>query len=552
MSRDRQLFYCFGCGKGGNLLTFLRDHEGLSFGEGIRKLADRVGIRLPAPTGRDDREEHERGQLLELNRVAARFFREQLEDPLRGGVARQYLKTRSLRPETVRRFGLGYAPDRWESLYEMLTRAGFKDSVIEASGLVRRGEGGTPYAFFRNRLMVPIRNQSGAVVAFGGRDLSGAQNVAKYINTPENVIYRKGHIVFALSDARETMRQEKRVILVEGYFDVMRCFEAGIQNVVATCGTALTAAQSTVLRRHVPEVVVVFDGDAAGIRAALRGVAVLNAAGLTVRALLLPDGKDPDDYIREHGREAFTSLVEAASDFVTFYVGMNRSRLTTIEGRTDVARELFTMLLGVDDELRRDQYLKGIAKELQLGEWVVRREFGRLERGSRSGDRVAASSEIGPSEKVSKDEVDFVAALLTHEPLLAQVKEALKSVPMGPGPLTEILEGLFAGGGADLSSRVESEEAGNLLAAAANSGTIPVERAEAVVGGLVKMLKREALTAESERVQQSIREAERLKDSGVLRELMGKRVSLLKEIEKLGAPMSPWGGAWGLSRKGVE
>ncbi|HOT50930.1 MAG TPA: toprim domain-containing protein, partial [Candidatus Hydrogenedentes bacterium] len=276
-------------------------------------------------------------------------FQDCIGDVLKGGLGRQYLKTRELKPETVKRFGLGYAPDGGNRFVEAARAKGFKDNVIEASGLARRNERGL-FDFFRNRLMIPIRDISGNPVAFGGRDLG--DGVPKYINSPENALYKKTRTLYGLFEAREGMRREKRVLLVEGYFDLMRCFDAGIDHVVATCGTALTAEQAALIRRYVPEVVIVYDADLAGIRAALRGVSLLTNAGLTVRAMTLPDGKDPDEYIRKHGPESFRALADAAADFVTFYVRMSENRLDTIEGRTAVARELFVILAGINDELR--------------------------------------------------------------------------------------------------------------------------------------------------------------------------------------------------------
>jgi DNA primase len=277
-----------------------------------------------------------------------------------------------LKPETIKRFGLGYAPDGWSSLLDAARTAGFKEPVAEASGLARRGDRDA-YDFFRNRLMIPIRDVSNNVVAFGGRDLG--DGTPKYINSPENALYKKSRVLYGLCEGRDAMRREKRAILVEGYFDLMRCFDAGIENVVATCGTALTPEQAGLIHRYVPEVVIVYDADAAGIRAALRGVGLLTDAGLTVRAMTLPDGKDPDDFIRAHGADAFRDLVDGALDFVTFYVRMSRDRLDTIEGRTTVAREIFTILASLNDELRRDEYLKRAARELNLHEWVCQGEF---------------------------------------------------------------------------------------------------------------------------------------------------------------------------------
>ena len=363
VSRDRQNFYCFGCEKGGDAIGFIREMEGLSFVESLRKLADRAGIQLPAMTEREGQDEYLRSRLIELGAFAARYYTETLRDALKGGKARQYLKTRTLADATIKKFGLGYAPDGYSSLLDAAKAEKFRERELDASGLVKRGDRGNYYDTFRNRLMVPIRDVSGNIVAFGGRDLSG-DSPAKYINSPETALYKKSRILYGLHEARDSLRKEKQAILVEGYFDLMRCFDAGICNIVATCGTALTTEQAALIRRYVPEVVVVYDGDAAGVRAALRGVAILTAAGLTVRAIVLPDGKDPDDYIRDAGAEAFRGLVDSSSDFVTFYIRMNVERLGSIEGRTDVAKEIFTIVQGVGDLMRVDEYLKRAAHEL--------------------------------------------------------------------------------------------------------------------------------------------------------------------------------------------
>ena len=541
INRDRQMFHCFGCGKSGDAITFLRDFEGLTFSEALRKLADRGGIRLPAATEQDSQSDFEREQLIRLGTHAARLFEEALADPLQGGHARTYLHTRALQDETIRRFRLGYAVDDWDTLRDALRRTGIKESMLEASGLVRRGKQGKLYAFFRNRLMVPIRDTSGNIVAFGGRDLGTDGQTAKYINTPENRLYQKGRVLYGLYEARDAMRQERQAILVEGYFDLMRCFDSGIENVVASCGTALTADQAKLIRRYVPEVIVVFDGDAAGIRAALRGVGILTAAGLTVRALVLPAGQDPDDFVRSEGRGAFLTLVRQAEGFITFYVGANTDRLSTVEGRTEVAREIFTILLGFDDELRRGEYLKQAARELQLDEWAVRREFERLVRDRTRREAAALSRRApAPSEEPEEsapnlDDCDFVAALLGNEPLREFARQRLVGVQVHLDSLAALLDALFEDAGADMAQRLEDGPARTLYAAAVNREKLPPDRARQLVEKRVNRLHREHLAARAEALQDEIRAAERAHDSGKVMELLGRRIAIEREIEQVGA-----------------
>ncbi|MBX7257868.1 MAG: DNA primase [Candidatus Hydrogenedentes bacterium] len=534
VSRERQQFYCFGCEKGGDALAFVMDFEGLSFAEALRKLADRAGVQLPAPSERESREDFARRNILELYAFAAQYYGELLKNPLKGGRGRTYLKTRTLKDATTAKFGLGYAPDSYTTLVEAARTKNIKDYVLENSGLAKRGNKGL-YDLFRERLMIPIRDVMGNVVAFGGRDLTGTAP-GKYINSPENPVYRKSRVLYGLFEARDGLRQTKQALLVEGYFDLMRCFDAGITNVVATCGTALTTEQAALIRRYVPEVVVVYDGDPAGIRAALRGVAILTAAGLTVRALVLPDGKDPDDFIRDAGGDAFRALVDGALNFVTFYIRLNGDRLGTIEGRTTVAREVFTIVQSIDDTMRVDEYLKLVARELQLDEWNVRREFAAqlqqrdVERSIEV--RRAPSSERKP---IHPDDQAFLAAILAVEPLRDRAREGLKGVELGEGPVADVL-GAICKAGNDLSGlRFEDEAAQALFAAAANQPPMPSDKAEALVEKRICSLKREVLMAKSARVQEQIREAERSRDLERISQLLSTKVGIDREIQKLGA-----------------
>ena len=535
VSRDKQLYYCFGCGKSGDVVSFLREFEGLSFFDALQRIADRGGVRLPALTERDDKEEYQRSRLFDLNKAAAGYFRRSYEDPLKGGIARNYVSGRRLGPETVKRFGIGYAPDDSDAFLYAMREAGFKEAQLEQSGLVRRNERGALYAFFRRRLMIPIRDGAGRVVAFGGRDLSGDSKTAKYINTPENPVYRKGRELYGLFEAREALRREKRALLVEGYFDLMRCFDCGIENVAASCGTALTSSQAALLCRHVREVVIVYDGDPAGVRAALRGVGVLTAAGLSVHALLLPENRDPDDFVLEYGPEAFRSLVEKAPDFVTFYTRMNAERTAAIEGRTEVARELFAILMNIDDELRRDEYLKHIGRELRVDIWTLRREFQRMVQEQR--DRSARSTSLAPTPRVTvnQDDCAFIATLLHSEPLRTEVRRQLADIVLQPGPLAEVLRLVMDDAGADSTAAVPTEAAAALLAAAANSPGLPADRREEVVAKRIVRLKRDALLAESQQILEAIREAELQHDAQKVMRLVSRRIGITREIEKLGA-----------------
>ena len=536
VSRDRQQFHCFGCGKHGDAITFLSETEGLSFSEALRKLADHAGIRLPALSERDGKEDYLREQLVEFDKVARVFFQEALAEPVKGSPARHYLENRNLQAETIKKFGLGYAPDGWSNLLDKAHAAKFKDSVLEASGLFRRSESGRLYDFFRNRLMIPIRDVSGNTVAFGGRDLG--DGTPKYINSPENMLYKKSRVLYGLYENREGIRQERRVLLVEGYFDLMRCSDAGVNFAVASCGTALTSEQANLIRRYAHEVVIVFDADAAGIKAALRGIGILVNAGLTVRALTIPDGKDPDDYIRMHGREKFLHLVDESLDFVTFYVRMNREQTDTIEGRSTIAREVFALLRDVSDTLRQGEYLKRLATELGLHPWKCEEEYRKFLSQS-SGQGAAASFKrtepVAPQNTLSRDDCHFLGVLLGEDRYLKRAQEALAGVLLPDTPLGEILRVLFAESDVSVPQRLESDAARQLYAAAANNEDVPADKAVEIVTKRINQLQKDALRKESDVIQRQVHEAERRNDRSQLAELLGKKMALDKQRASIGA-----------------
>lgn len=531
INRDRQAFYCFGCEKHGDAITFLREIEGLNFREALQKLADRAGIDLPAFTGNDSRGAQRRTQMIDLGKGAARLYRDRLLDPTIGEPGRRYLQTRHLREETVERFGLGYAPEGWSTLIDFARRRNIPDSILQESGLAKQGQRGRPYDFFRNRLIFPIKDVTGNTVAFGGRDLGDGP--AKYINSSESPIYKKGRVLYGLNEAREAMRKAKSAILVEGYFDLLRCFDAGIENVVATCGTALTSEQATLIRRYVPEILVVYDGDPAGVRAALRSVGILVAAGLTVRALTLPDGQDPDDYVLEHGADAFKKLAVAAQGFVSFYVQMNQARTRTIEGRTDVAKELFAILSNIDDVLRIDEYLKLLAEELGLHLPRCREEFAKFmgektKRPTLSREAHSAPVHVNPHDR------DFVAVLMADATLLAKAHQAMDTIDLPAGPIAEVVEALSKAGLSSPTERLEDEEAQALYAAAANAKDTWGDAGEQLVEERIAAFTRGALRAKAERIQEEIDEAQRLHDDAKVNELFTRKVSLEKAIRQAG------------------
>ena len=310
---DTQSFYCFGCGAAGDVISFVRKYNNLGYVETVKQLASRAGMPLPEE---DDKESRARQRLLEINRCAARYFYEQLNARTpEAALARRYWREkRGLSDAAIRRFGLGYAPEDFTGLLHYLRRLGFSEEELEYSGLVKRSAKGNLYDIFRHRVMVPIIDVRGAIIAFGGRVLDDSK--PKYINSPETMVYKKSRTLFALNVAKKS--PNKRYILCEGYMDVISMHEAGFDTAVCACGTALTPEQVKLLTEYADEVVLSYDSDEAGQKATARSLAMFTDADIKVRVLSYQGAKDPDEFIKKYGRERFAMLLDGSADPTEF------------------------------------------------------------------------------------------------------------------------------------------------------------------------------------------------------------------------------------------
>ena len=309
---EKGFYYCFGCHASGNAIKFLMELEHLTFVEALERLANRANIPLPeAKLSPEQRARDERRKkLYEASDLAATFFHNCLTQTSIGKVGLDYLKKRGLTQETIETFKLGFAPDGWDKLYRAFHERGIDDSILLELNLVRKNQKGQFYDFFRNRIMFPIMDGKGRVVAFGGRVMD--DSTPKYLNSPESSIFEKGKLLFAFDKAYKSIREEKQAILVEGYMDVISAHNHGVTNVVASLGTAYTRDHGHILMRQAEEIVLAYDMDGAGRQAAARAIELLQNTDFKVRVLAMPDGKDPDDYVRNHGGQAFKELVAKA------------------------------------------------------------------------------------------------------------------------------------------------------------------------------------------------------------------------------------------------
>ena len=393
-----QMFYCFGCGVGGDVFTFLMRKEGFGFMEMVRELAEQAGIPLPQMANAGSPSQvGQRKRLIELHTLANTWFQNNLRDPSKGRSALAYLTARGLESTTLEEFGIGYAPSSWDGLTTYLTGQGAAASDLEASGLVvakethRASKSGRFYDRFRDRIMIPILDLRENVTAFGGRVFQ--DGTPKYLNSPETPLFQKGRSLYGLHKARAT--KHKSLILVEGYFDVLALHQAGIRQAVAPLGTALTSDHAKLLRRFVDTVVLTFDGDTAGTSAVLRALDVFRNSGLTVEVVVMPQGHDPDSYVRTHGAEGFVALQTHAVTLLEFAVTQSLEGAThaTIEERTRRVDDILRILAKVSNPIEQLEQIQrvaerlGVRQELLLDRYPMlsKRHQGTSSRGTVSG-----------------------------------------------------------------------------------------------------------------------------------------------------------------------
>lgn len=363
---SKQMYYCFGCGAGGNVFTFLMEYENFTFGEAMEALAQRAGVQLPERqmSGEARREADRRGRLLEINREAARYFYMLLRSE-KGKAAYRYFSGRGLSQETMQKFGLGYSDKYRDDLYRYLRSKGYEDGILKDSGLVTIDERRGGYDKFWNRAMFPIMDANSKVIAFGGRVMGEGE--PKYLNSPETPVFNKSRTLYGLHLARKTRRPQ--MILCEGYMDVIALHQAGFDNAVASLGTALTEGHAGILRRYTKEVYLSYDSDGAGQKAALRAIPILRDAGITCKVINMSPHKDPDEFIKALGPEAYEERIARAENSFMYTLRMREKDfdLRDPEGKTAFYREAARMILEFPDELERDNYIEAVAAHYQVG-----------------------------------------------------------------------------------------------------------------------------------------------------------------------------------------
>ena len=400
VSPGKQMYYCFGCGAGGNVITFIMEYENYSFGEALKYLADRAGITLPeAEDSKEARAQRDlKNTLLEINRLAANYFYYQLKQP-QGRPGYEYLKNRRLTDETITHFGLGFANKTPDDLYRYMRSKGYDDSILKETGLFFIEERGARDKFW-NRVMFPILDVNNRVIGFGGRVMGDGE--PKYLNSPETKLFDKSRNLFGLNFARKS--REKYLLICEGYMDVIAMHQAGFTNAVASLGTAFTAQHALLLKRYTDQAVLTYDSDGAGIRAALRAIPILKEAGISEKVLNMKPYKDPDEFIKNLGREEFQKRIDEAVNSFLFEISVIRSEynMQDPESKTGFYNAVAKKLLEFPEKLERDNYTEAVAREYMIPAEDLKRLVNSL--GERGGFVLRTPEQERPKKKKEKDD----------------------------------------------------------------------------------------------------------------------------------------------------
>lgn len=432
---DTQSFYCFGCGAGGDVITFIRLIENLDYIESVKFLAQRAGI--PMPEEARDQTAELKQRLLEINREAARFYRDVLLSEA-GTEGRQYLAQRQLSENTVRKYGLGYAPDSWDSLKKHMTAKGYREEELITAALLSRSQKGTAYDKFRHRVMFPIIDRRGNIIAFGGRALE-ADAKAKYLNSDETPVFHKRSGLFSLNFAKNT--KEKFLILCEGYMDVISLNQAGFDNAVATLGTAITPEQARLMRQYCEQVVISYDSDGAGQKATMKAINLLSEAGVDAKVLQMTGAKDPDEYVKKYGADGFRMLLSQSGGAISFElqkltVGLN---MDTPEGKSAYLKKAVALLADVNNKIDRMVYISDTAKLCGLDSGEIEKAVEERRRYKYYAAKQEERRElIDPPKRNASDESGLklspeqkaergIIAFMFHSPdMLSKVESRLK------------------------------------------------------------------------------------------------------------------------------
>ncbi len=536
VSPDKQIFHCFGCGAGGNVFSFLMKQEKKDFLEVVEMLAEQVGVEIPKDKNYSSQAAEKTSQLTRANQLALDFYHQFLLTAKEAETARQYLKERGIQETAIKNFKLGYASESWDRLARTL-KGEVSESVLEKTGLViQRKEGEGFYDRFRHRIIFPILDAKGVCIAFGGRVMD--HSLPKYVNSPETEVYSKGRHLYGLFQARKAIREQDAVIVVEGYMDLIACHQAGIENTVASLGTALTTEQVKLIKRNTSNVFILYDADKAGELATLRGLELFLEEGLEVKIVRLPEGHDPDSYLWQFGIDRFREALSTAKTLFEYRLALLKEKYNagSLEGKVKIANEMVTLFSKVQNEILRSAWTKELAQTLRLSEESLQAEMRKGEgrvRGFREDRPVMESkAEFQTVEKL------LIGLLVDDPELVSQAKEHISEADFQSHQTRSLARRLFetpeAAGNAAQWINVYKDDADfvRLISLACAEMDTVLDKKK-TFEDCISWIKRSRIKGERENLKIQIIAAEREGDKNRVSQLMVDFTELNKGMKKI-------------------
>ena len=542
------LFKCFGCGAGGSIFDFIMRIESCAFPEAVRIVAEKSGIPIPAVEETEDYKKtaHDRDVVLRLNEMAADYFESQLADEVEGANARAYVESRGITEETRRTFRIGYAPDRWDGLINHLHEKGVTPDELNISGLVVVKDTGGFYDRFRGRVMFPIADSQGRIIAFGGRVMGEGE--PKYLNSPETAVYTKGRNLYGLAFGKNDIRGAGFAILVEGYLDCIIPFQAGVRNIVASLGTALTDSQVRLLRRYMdqPQIIVNFDPDSAGQAATMRSIEMLLAESFKVNILSMPTDDDPDEYVRTYGVEAFRELFKTTQPYIEYIIDKSVAAHDTAkpQGKVQAINDILPHLARMRDKVARADYADQIADRLKVDSRAIREEMKRVATGRQQS---LDPKRLRSVEEMTQAERQLLELMLADGDVRRAMVSTLREEDYSELATGAIFAAIISVEGegfepdfARLSERIESEEERSLLPALLMSdlawaGGNDFDTLFKKATGAISSLRRRQLERRLDLIQIEIGQAEREQDTERVLKLYQEKTEIQKRKLALSA-----------------
>lgn len=534
VSPDKQIYHCFGCSAGGNAFNFLMQYERLEFPEAVETLAKRAGVALPQSAPHDDKTVSLNTQLYKINELAAVFYQNILNSAS-GNHAKNYLLERGLKEDTIKTFKLGFALDKWDGLISYLRVKNIGLSLLEKAGLILAKDGGGYYDRFRNRIIFPILDIKSRVLGFGARVLG--DTLPKYVNSPETPIYTKGKNLYGFNLAKDTIRENDSVVVVEGYLDFILPYQEGFKNILASLGTALTIEQARFIKRYTNNVVMVYDPDKAGELATLRTLDIFIEEGMGVKVVSLPDGLDPDLFVRKNGIDKFkTNILQAETLFdYKLNVLKKRHNVREIEGKAKISSEMLATIAKFRNEVLRSEYLKRLAEELNVREESLWQELAKIKDSKPSVNFNLPTEKklplsINPTEKL------LIKLMLEEADLINRVKQDLEPADFRDERISGIVSAMFELidegkeiGPNKLMNCIESDEALQIIRESTFMPEISDDNKEKIIDDCIRRLKAERVKFKRQQLHEQIKAAQVIGDDEKLNRLMQQFHDLIKK-----------------------